>query len=128
MDGAPGDVDPGGQRVFNAVPPRERREQRWVCIENSSWERVVHRFGEHGPKSGHRHETDPPLNEGVRHRSGIGIAIEVRSKAAVVSTIEQDCLDSGCTGDLEATARPVGQYRGHGDPRVKNGFKNGAAS
>jgi hypothetical protein len=68
MDGRAGFVHAGGEGVADGVPPRERRQQRRMGVQDAAGECVVHGAVQDRPESGHHHhvDTEESLHERIK--------------------------------------------------------------
>lgn len=74
MDGDPRLLDSESQRFFDRMRARERRQQRWMNVQDRIWE-PLNGFGRKNPhEAGKHHEFNTKPVEQIAQRRGKGLA------------------------------------------------------
>jgi hypothetical protein len=124
VDGAAGDLDPGGQGVGHGVGAAEGGQQAGVGVDHPAGESVEDLGGEHGHEPGHGHQVDvvggERLDDGGGERQPVG---------QVPGPVDHHRGDAGGGGPVEGGhSRPVGDDHRHRQTGVDDRLQVGAAS
>lgn len=121
MDRTPGHLDPCGECLLHGMPSLERRQKRWMGVENSVSVGLVHHWPDNGPESSHDHKVDLVNPQDIDKIVTVGISVKSQSE---VGPDQFDDLNTSFGRDIDSVALSIDdneRYRKFcSDQRLKN--------